>query len=160
MKTMIGAILRILVILCFAYIIYCVWTISPFKVHRETDPLGAMVALYFFGFPSLIAIGVVLLIAKRPLRLPWTAGGIPTLYAAPYSLELILKEQHWTPISSFHAWWTTYVYPWTNTFMFLTIAVLIIYTILFAMDFRNRITKGPEQSVPGYPPQGVGSPEP
>ena len=68
-----------------------------------------MVALYFLGFPSLIVIGLVLLIAKRPLRLSWTAGLIPTLYAMPYSLELILKEQRWGSVA-YHTWWNTYAY--------------------------------------------------
>lgn len=143
MRTAITIILRILVLLSLVFIIYCVWTISSFNTHRETDPLGAMVALYFLGFPSLIVIGLVLLIAKRPLRLSWTAGLIPTLYAMPYSLELILKEQRWGSVA-YHTWWNTYAYPWTDTFFILTIAVLVLYAVLFAASLAKRKIEKPE----------------
>jgi len=129
MKKSIAMLLQVLPLLGFAFVLWVHWNISPLNPNHEPDPFGAMVALYFWGFPFLIVTGIVLLAVKRVLRLSWWAGALVLLYAVPYSLELVLKEWRVAPYG-YHAWWKSYVYPWTGTFFLITIAAVAALCII------------------------------
>ena len=146
MRKGIAILIQILVLLSYSFVIYCAWTISPWRTNHETDPLGAMLAVYSLGFPLLIVLGVVLLLTKKPLNLPWRTGLIPTIYAAPYLTEQILKEYHLAP-SSYHDWWSHYAYPWTNWFLVMTIFATVFYGILFVMSIIELSRKTPNQAL-------------
>ena len=133
MRKTITLMLQALVLLGLAFNISCTWSVCPLNPQYETDPFGAMIGLYFWGFPFLIIIGLLLLAGKKVLRTSWIAGALPVLYAAPYSLELILKEHRWIPYT-FHRWWELHVYPWTGTFLRITLVMLALYAIVFIAE--------------------------
>ena len=144
MKKATAILLQGLPLLGLAFLLWVHWSISPLNPGHEPDPFGAMVAMYFWGFPFLIITGIALLACKKTFRLSLWSGALVLLYAVPYSLELILKEWRVAPYA-YHAWWKAHVYPWTGTFFFITIgtAVLCCISTVFNVIKWNRETSEP-----------------
>ena len=140
-----------LVAATIASIVFLLSSMLPWFPWFEPHTFAAGLAIIQIFLPALITLGIVGILLHKPFSLPWATGVIPFIVTgalvAPYALSKVVQLPEW---------------PWSETILCVTALGLLLITLgMTILHTRTRLKrKCTQQAGPGYPPQGVGSPDP
>ena len=150
-STTVLLLLDTLVVATIAGIVFLLSSMLPWFPWFEPHAFAAGLAIIQIFLPALIILGIVGILLHKQFSLPWITGVIPFVVlgtlVAPYALSKVVQLPEW---------------PWSETILCLTALGFLLFTLeMTILHTRTRLKRNcTQQSGAGYPPQGVGSPDP